>query len=281
MGDDFEPTPGNYTTLLKAIMPRLRKLMPDAQFIGLGGENPYRFREEIKAMLAADAGKYVDSLSVHPYRQPFPPEIAHKSDSEPLDQTMIELLSLSRQYGGPARINVTEIGYPTFRLDWGVTDKEQAQFMVRTLAMLHSIKQVDQVYWYSLRDEDELPLPKDCPTSLDYSQHHYGIFAAETFNYAPKPAVAAMATYVQQTAGCTYGSIKRLEQGVHQLDVYDNAGQFKCMLLWTVDQAVTVNVSGQNLSVVNIDGNKHKVDGNSLTISPDVQYLYGQGIEIK
>jgi hypothetical protein len=48
-----------------------------------------------------------------------------------------------------------------------------------------------------------------------------------------------------------------------------------------VDQAVTVNVSGQNLSVVNIDGNKHKVDGNSLTISPDVQYLYGQGIEIK
>ncbi|MFG0248188.1 MAG: hypothetical protein ACF8OB_04820 [Phycisphaeraceae bacterium JB051] len=281
MGKGFKPTPENYTTLLKAIMPKLREAIPNREFVGLGGENPYRFGDEIKAMLEAGAGKYVDSISVHPYRQPFPPEIAHRQGTEPVDQTMLNLLSQSKQFGGPDRIQITEIGYPTFRLSWGVNDKQQAQYIVRTLAMLHSVPQVDQVYWYSLRDEDELPLPPTRPDSLDYSQHHFGIFRAESYNYAPKPAVAALATYVRQTVDATFSPVKRLDNGIHRVDIKNADGKLRCVLLWTVDQSVDVNITGKNLSITDIVGTQSKLKGTTLTVTPDMQYLSGDTLTIE
>jgi hypothetical protein len=277
----FEPTPENYAWLAGQVIPELRKTLPDAEFIGLGGENPYRFEHEIIGMLQAGAGKYFDSISLHPYRQPFPPEIAHTPESEPVDETMKKFAALSKQYGGPGKIQITEIGYPVFRMGWGVNEVEQARYMVRTLALLHSIPEVDDVYWYALCDELDIPLRGNAPTSISFAQHGYGLFRDKRYSYAPKPAAVAMATYARLTAGGVFGPVQRPGNGVFRLDVSEPDGTFRCAMLWTVKGEAELSVQGDRLKAVTLTGRSHPVTDGQLTVSQDVIYLIGDLISLK
>lgn len=276
---EFEPTPDNYVRLAGQVIPELRKTFPSAEMIGFGGENPYRFEHEIVGMLEAGGGKYFDSISLHPYRQPFPPEIAHTPESEPLDETMKKFLALSRQYDGPGKIQITEIGYPVFRMGWGVNEAEHARYMVRTLAILHSLPEIGEVYWYSLRDEKEIPLRGNAPTSISFAQHGYGLFRDKASLYAPKPAAVALAVYIRQTAGAEFGSLQRLGDGVFQVDVKNTDGSSRCSIFWTLKDPVDIGVRGAGLFVMDFMGRSKPLAGGVMTVSQDVLYLSGQNLQ--
>lgn len=280
-GAGFEPTPESYVRLADQVIPELRRgVLDQAEVVGFGGENPYRFEHEIVGMLKAGGGNYFDSISLHPYRQPFPPEIAHNADSEPLDETMKKFAVLSRSYDGPEKIQVTEMGYPVFRMGWGVSEVEHARYMVRTLAMLHSVPEVDQVYWYSLRDETEIPLRGNAPTSISFAQHGYGLFRDRESLFAPKPAAVAMAVYVRQTAGAEFGPLQRLDNDVFRVDVSEPGGRDRCSILWTLKDPVEVQVSGKELRVIDLMGRGRSLGEGKLTVSQDAVYLSGKDIQV-
>lgn len=280
-GSGFEPTPENYVWLAEQVIPDLRKALPKGvEFVGFGGENPYRFEHEITGMLKAGGGKYFDSISLHPYRQPFPPEIAHNPQTEPVDETMKKFAALSRKYEGPDKIQITEIGYPVFRMGWGVSETEHARLMVRTLAMLHSVPEVGEVYWYALRDEFEVPLRGNAPTSISFAQHGYGLFRDKSCSYAPKPAAVAMAVYVRQTAGAEFGTVQRLDNEVFRLDVSEPGGKPRCSMLWTLRNPVQFRVEGTNLKATDLMGRNVPVKDGALTVSQDVLYLRGNDIRL-
>lgn len=275
-GSGFEPTPENYALLARQVVPELRRTFPkDAEFVGFGGENPYVYGDEILGMFRAGGGEYFDSFSLHPYRQPFPPEITHRPGCEPLDETMKKYLAISRENGGPNKIQITEMGYPVFKMGWGVNEVEHARYMVRTLAILHSIPEVDDVYWYALRDELEIPLRGNAPTSISFAQHGYGLFRDKRYSYAPKPAAVAMATYVQQTAGGTFGPMQRLGDGVFRVDVSEPDGSRRCALLWTLKDEAVLSVTGRNLKVMDLMGRSKPVRNGRVDVSQDPVYLLG------
>lgn len=277
---DFKPTPENYVKFVESIVPNLRDKLEGIELVGLGGENPYRFMGEITDMLASGAGKHFDSLSIHPYRQPFPPEIVHNRNSEPLDETLKKIVALAKKYNAPTKIQLTEIGYPTFMLGWGVDEVEQTRYLVRTLAMLQGCPEVDQVYWYELRDEFYLPIPVRMQAPMSYSQLFFGIFRDERYGYAPKPSAVAMAVYARQTAGAVLGPVIR-ENGIHRVDVREPGGAVRSSILWTAGDAKTIAVSGGRLEAVDLMGRQKDVGGGQLTVSQDAVYLKGANIRLQ
>jgi hypothetical protein len=200
--------------------------------------------------------------------------MAHTPNSEPLDETMKKFLTLSQKYDGPGKIQITEIGYSTFPMGWGVREVDHARYLVRTLAMLHSVPEVDQVFWYSLRDETEIPVRGRSKTSISFPQHGFGLFRDKAGLYAPKPAAVAMAIYNRQTAGAVFGPVQRIGNGVCRVDVNEPDGSRRCSILWTVQNPVELSVKGRGARVVDIMGRSAPV-ADRLTVSQDAVYLYG------
>ncbi|MEM6331874.1 MAG: hypothetical protein AAF823_00860 [Planctomycetota bacterium] len=276
MPSGFEPTPQAYVDLIDAIVPPIRERFPDVTIVGLGGENPYRFHEEIEAMLATGVGRHFDSLAFHPYRQPNAPEDTHRPGAEAVDRTMRELLELSARYDGPGRIEITEVGYPTFRAYWGASETELAQYLPRTLALLHSVPEVNRVYWYCLRDSDEITMRGKALDTYSFSQHHFGVFRAPTYNYAPKAAAVALATYVRMTTEASYGEVERLADGVHRLDVTETDGTPRNTMMWTTGSPVELSVGSPGVRYVDVMGRTHTSDDGRVTLSRDVVYVLSE-----
>jgi len=270
---DFKRTPQGYVDLIEAIVPPIRERYPDTTIIGIGGENPYVYEEPLTAMMRTGVAKHFDSLAIHPYRQPYPPEVTHRPNAEPLDQTARDLLELSNRYGGPDRIDVTEVGYPTFRPYWGVSETEQARYLTRTLAMLHSVPQVHRVYWYSLRDQHEIPLRGVAKDTYSFGQHYYGVFRTEAFNYAPKPAAVALATYTRMTADAEYGTLERLPDEVYRVRVTNRDGSARCTIWWTTGDPVRVTPDHRPVAYTDNMGRSHTTEAATLTITQDPIYV--------
>jgi len=224
-------------------------------------------------MLATGVGKHFDSLAIHPYRQPFPPEVAHRPGAEPVDMSVRWLLELSARYGGPARVDITEVGYPAFRPYWGVSETELARYVPRTLAMLHSVPEVHRVYWYNLRDMDEVPIYGAARDTYSFAQHGFGMFRAETFNYAPKSAAVAMATYTRMTADADYAELERLPDDVYRVNVSNRDGSPRCVILWTTGEPVDFSIDADAETYVDIMGRTHPIRDRRVTLSQDVIYL--------
>lgn len=276
MPASFEPTPKGYVDMIDAIVPPIRERFPDVSIIGLGGENPYRFRHEIKAMLATGVARHFDSLAFHPYRQPNAPEDTHRPGAEPVDLTMKEMLKLSAEHNGPARIDVTEVGYPTFRAYWGVSETELAQYLPRTLAMLHSVPEVNRVYWYCLRDSDEISLRGRAQDTYSFSQHHFGVFRAATYNYAPKAAGVALATYVRMTTQAIFGEVERLPDDVYRVAVTEKDGTPRSTLYWTTGEPRAMRVGSPGVRYTDVMGRTHTSDNGRVTVSRDVVYVLNE-----
>ncbi|MFG0248928.1 MAG: hypothetical protein ACF8OB_08580 [Phycisphaeraceae bacterium JB051] len=225
-------TPQAYADMAAIVIPIIRSQHPNIYLASLGGENPYRFYDNIVQMLKAGAAKNSDAISLHPYRQPYWPESDTANAGNPMDQRILEMSQLSQSYGGPENVLISELGYPTHRLTNGVSLAEQARYTIRCMAMLHALKQVDCVYWYSLRDETEIKLRGHFKQGVDYSQRYFGLFYSKEFGYQPKPAAVALAMYARLTSGCTFEPIQRLEQDIYRVPVTQPDGK-TFSIYWT------------------------------------------------
>lgn len=194
-GKDFWPPQADaksYTELLKTTYNAVKEVDPTATIGGIvtaGIDFDY-----IEAVLKAGGAKYMDVVSVHPYRYPRAPEVRPT-----LVDDLERLRDLLRQYGAPDRIWLTEAGYPTHRGENGVSLERQAEMISRTYLLALSVKGVERLYWYDLLNDGPKP---------DYNEHNFGVLFTDL---KPKPAYTALACLAEQIGHKPF--VKRLETG--------------------------------------------------------------------
>ena len=179
-------TPEAYAKLLKASYQAIKAVDPSITVVGLGGEHSKDHFESILEMLVAGAAQAADAFSVHPYHYPCSPEDSH------LYEEVLNVANIIEKNGGSPRLWITEIGWPTHLGPRSVDEKTQANYFVRTLALLQATGHVDKVFWYDFKDDGLERTHKEC---------NFGVVRHQTFNCQPKPAVVVAAIFARETAG--------------------------------------------------------------------------------
>jgi hypothetical protein len=207
-----QQTASNYVDFVSSIYPTLKSEYPDVEFIGLGGENPQRFRDNILKMFQTGAGKYMDAISLHPYRQPNSPDSrTNRVHKLTVDEQVKDIIDIAKTYNSPQKVYVTEIGQPGNMTTIGKNDLTQAQYMIKILSLLITSNVVENIAWYNLYDMDELNLPGKYTKKEEYEQYHFGLFNGTADNHAVKTSAMAYRFFAKATSG--YGESKRYDNG--------------------------------------------------------------------
>ena len=187
----WQGTDAEYIELLIAAIEKIKQGNPDAKIIlgGVAGTD-YDYIDAVydalEASTLADPSD-IDIVAVHPYRVigsnfNYGPE-ATAPGLNTLDADLRSLRAVMRRHGqGSTPVWLTEVGWTTYTD--GVSDKEQAQLLMRLYTMALSIPGVEKIFWYSFTDTSD---------NHEFLEGHFGLIDS---NYEAKPALSAM-QYVQ------------------------------------------------------------------------------------
>ncbi len=260
-----EPNPEHYTNLLKAVYQAVKATDPKATVVGVcTAGTDLRFIEEV---LKRDGGKFMDAISVHPYRYPRSPE-----ESDFLGE-MQRLKGLLDKYGvGHLKVWLTEFGYPTHITKGGVPQHRSAALIARTYLLALSLPFVERVFVYDFQDDGDDP---------NYNEANFGLIRLDG---SPKVGYAAY---------CTMARMLYRKRFVRRLDVGDGVFCFEfsddkegLLAVWMAkgESKLTLKVKGKRVTVTDLMGNSQTVyvsGGHiSLTITEEPMFItdYGEAM---
>lgn len=250
--------PEAYARLIRAAYPAIKQASPKAQIIGLGGEHSRHHFDQIGGMFRSGAAGAMDAWSVHPYRYPRGPE---ESD---LMGELDKVGDLGVENGAPRRAWITEIGWPTHVAARGIDAASQARMAVRSLALMQSSGFVEKVFWYDFKDDGLDPT---------YNEDNFGIVRHQKFNFAPKPAAAAIAAFSGLTAGAKPAGCTQ-NDGVFAVR-YEMADGRRLCVAWSPEGGGRFEFPGKITSVVDLMGNL--LDAGAMDrLGPDPIYVIGE-----
>ncbi len=150
----WKGTTKEYATLIEAASDTITAKNPDAKIVlgGLSGADT-DFLDELYTEL--NNPSVIDVVAIHPYRTSnggfnASPEKS-KDGLNTLRTDILNIKSIVRRHDKKnTPIWLTEIGWPT-HTD-GVSEKEQAQYLMRTYTAALTIPQVKKLFWYSFND---------------------------------------------------------------------------------------------------------------------------------
>ncbi len=170
----------DYVSLLRETYTALKARHPYLVILGgatggIGRQDDYMPQAIKLGMLDS-----LDGLSIHPYffgaeGEVTLPEVAIPSRLHQLHSWLNEAPSHR-----DIPLYVTELGWPTYQEQYGVTEEIQSLYMVRSVLLLAAEKQVRGAWIYELRDGGDDPKDRE---------DHFGVVARDG---APKPAFHAM-----------------------------------------------------------------------------------------
>ena len=177
-----------------------------------------RFLEESFAA-HPDLGLYFDAFSFHPYPYPFvAPETELPWQENYVNSTRRLRAVLEKLGARDKELWVTEHGWPTNYMTWGVEPIEQARYLVRGTVLLLS-EGVDMVFWFTYKDRDEWIWWQEAAFGLLYEDGTY------------KPAFFAHKTLAEMLDGCKYElNLKELFPAAREY----NGFAFSCPDRWVV-----------------------------------------------
>ena len=255
--------PEAYGRLMRATAAAVRAARPDATLVGIGGEYGTHCAENIERAFRIGTGQNLDAFSIHPYRYPRPPE------SSDLGGEIKRIFEHARKFGAPAKMWLTEIGYPTHRGRGGVDERTQARYAVRTLALLQGSGVVDAVHWYDFKDDG---------LDRSYNEHNFGVVLHQQYLCAPKPAAVAASVFARLTAGAQPVELKD-KAGVHTLR-YRRADGSDLLVLWQTEGQSERTISGERLAAVDLMGAASS-PGPTVQVSASPLYLAGRGVRVQ
>ncbi len=255
-----QPNPDDYFSLLQTSYVTIKQVDPSAKVIGIcsaGTDIDF-----IERVLNKGGGKYMDILSVHPYRWPSSPE-----ETGFLEE-MQKLRSLLQRYGLDIPIWITEIGWPTH--DKGVSELDQAKMLVRTYIIAIGSKVIDKIFWYDFRDDGTDPTDPE---------QNFGIIKRD---FLPKKAYNAYKVMTQLLEGKT-------PQG--RVDLWDDnlwgfsfaKGKNLTLVLWSHRGEGTVNLltKVRKVTVHDMYGKKRELTPREgkLLLDLSEEPVYVEGLE--
>ena len=261
-GKKGENTPEYYARMLQAAHRAVKEVDPKITIVGIGGEHSAHHFDNIEKMIQSGGAKAMDVFSVHSYRYP------HSPENSDLVGEIRRVWEMSVQHGGPAKIWLTEIGWPTHRGPRGVDPRTQARYLVRTMALLQSTGVVEKVHWYDFKDDG---------TKRDYNEHNFGIIGHQSYNYAPKPAVLAASVFAQATADARPIRLDTTD-GTYIVS-YELPTDADLLIAWCAEGQATVRVEGSDLKGWNLMG--HALEQvRSVVLSENPVYLVGKSVRV-
>lgn len=261
--------PECYAKMLEVVYRTVKAARPEVQVTGPAAVTiPYEWLERLFALGAL---RHLDAVTVHPYRYPESPE--------GLEADLGRLDTLIRQHNGgqPKPIILSEIGWPTHVGDRNVSERTQAQYLVR--AHLHAFAGgATRLVWYDLMNDGPVP------TNVE---HNFGLIRFSTDPqgaFTPKPAFAAYATLSRQLSARRYAGQVAGPPGTFHYRFTGQGGP-EVRVLWAKEPVnVRVRASGP-LTVTDLYGRGavYTPQGGSvqLTLGGDPLYVSGplEGLE--
>ena len=265
-------TPENYIALIKEAYPAIKEANPEAFVIGLGGDNPWKHKQEIFEMMELGLLDYSDAISMHPYRQPAAPEDVRPDRMSMYDEIKAISDKMDEYDSGETKIWLTEFGWPTWSGRGGISEKDQARFIARSIIIMRALPRVENVVFYDLKD--------DADNYWDNQEHNFGMLMHENYNYAPKPAAVAYAVLSDLLTGATFVEREESAPDVYRFWFTDKDGR-DLIIAWTTKDTAqeTFDVPGK-LTVMNMMGQvTQDVIGDSsvtLTLTGDPIYILSE-----
>jgi hypothetical protein len=180
------PSAAQYTQLLKASYNAIKAADAGAKVV-FGGTSlsDYDF---IEAAYAAGAKGHFDVMSVHPYSC-HAPNVVHRHGNGRIAKDSFaayrEVRALMAARDDAKPIWFTEFGWSTTSQSCGVSESQQADYLVEALRFIEQDPYVEVALWYNFRNNywnhDE-----------DHIEARYGLMRTD---FSPKPAYHALKSY--------------------------------------------------------------------------------------
>ena len=253
-----QPSAEDYSRLVEVTAPRIREADPGSQVVaGATSQIPMTWLEDcFKAGLL----KWIDVLSVHPYRPKAP---------ETVVSDYAKLRELIKQYapaGKEIPIISGEWGYSNINWDkTHLTDQQQAEYLARMfLVNLH--QGIPVSIWYDWKNDG---------TDPNEREHNFG-----TVGHDLKPKAAYLAAKVLSSALAGYSIDRRIDLASEEDFAYRlTSGHSEAIAFWTSGQThmVTLSLDPTEATLVGLYGGKvvinWKTDKLRLRAEQSPQYL--------
>ncbi|MFA5190389.1 MAG: cellulase family glycosylhydrolase [Verrucomicrobiia bacterium] len=260
-----KPDVAQYIALALATCRAVRAADPQATIVAPASSGfPWEFFE---TMFASGVLKYLDAVSVHPYRP-------YSKSPETAAADYLRLRGLIAKYAPADKRNLPVIsgewGYATH--DKGVSLDTQAAFIARQ-QLANLLNDVPLSIWYDWKNDG---------TDATYSEHNFGVVDNRL---KPKPSYVAAQTITRELAG--YRVARRLFPTVAPSDddfilLCENAAGDHKLAAWTLGEphAVALNLDlagAEQITAVNGDGSDYKPmlsrDRLTLDLGPLPKYI--------
>lgn len=221
-----QPSIDDYMALVKAVVPAIREADPKAVCIGPATSAVDMIY--LEACFKRGLLKYIDAVSVHPYRSSIP---------ETVTPEILALKTLIARYS-PDRPNIPiisgEWGYTTV---WphtntysGVDNKLQGEYLPRQMLTNLSLG-IPMTIWYDWHDGGVDPMERE---------FHFGTV---DFEYNPKPSYINMKKMIELLSGKQF--VKRLPTDLDDYLLIFSDGKRHTIAAWTIAKPHTINPSAR------------------------------------
>lgn len=254
--------PEAYGRLLAPTYRTAKAASGEATIVGVGGEYGSHCAQTVATMVRTAGAGTMDAFSIHPYRYPREPEASD------LTGEVTGILAAATAAGAPARLWVTETGYPTHRGPGGSDPLAQARHCIRTLVLLQATPGVERVYWYDLKDDGVM---------REYNEHNFGLVHHQKYHCAPKPAMVALGTFTRLTAPARFVSLRR--QADACVATYEGPDDTRVLVAWVTGAERQARVTGKLTAACDLMGYPLATAA-AITLSPSPVYLCGADLEL-
>ncbi len=224
--------------------------------------------------LLHDAGGWdsFDILAIHPYR-PGAPEAAswRRDTAQDLEAELRVVDGLLAEFGSKP-VWLTEVAWSTYNGYYGVSETDQAAFLVRMYLLALAHPSVQRVFWYDLRDDTAPAAPYDRPVyDAAEPEYHFGLLR-RSYPLDPgradlrKPAFVAYRTMTQILGNMTLDGVMDTwdDPGLSGTFGYRYRGGGRtAVVLWRINPAATPAVT---VSCVCRDARVRQWDGKVLAV---------------
>ncbi|UCE07336.1 MAG: cellulase family glycosylhydrolase, partial [bacterium] len=191
----WQGTPEEFANMIKIGAKAVKEADPDAKVV-LGG---VAYSEGFVEKLFRDYGlsPYVDVVNMHNYYETW-----NEQPVENIDDHILKMSEVIKNYGNHQPLWMAEVGYSTFRQGSKVSSEYTAYYeyehkpeyqavdLFKRLALIVSTEKISAIAWYEIKDLT----PTDEVIGDEYNNRHLGVAYV---NHSPKPAQQALMFFNQ------------------------------------------------------------------------------------
>ncbi|MDA3732669.1 glycosyl hydrolase, partial [Niameybacter massiliensis] len=270
----FNPTkrpPEDYAKLLKLTYATLKEVDPNCTVVGgvTAGTDLYW----IERILRVGAIDDMDAISIHPYCYPMTPDVGKFENN--IEQTF----NLLKKYGKEKPVWITELGWPTQRDQYGVSEVDAGSYLVRSYVKSIASGMVDKYFWYDLQNDG---------TDIYNNEDNFGLVRGEgaTVPLSAKADYVAYAQMVDALEAARFINDSMIDNKIRVNYFKRSTGEDVVVVWSTKDQgeAIAFETTQSSVTVMDLFGNERVIPALggkvSISISKEPIYIVGEVGEV-